>query len=113
MKKEEYIYTGYVVSVYDGDTITVNIDLGFNIIMKNQKIRLNGIDAPELKGVEKIPGQASKNWLVEKLLNKNITLKTYKDKKEKYGRWLADVYVEELFINEQLIIEGLATKYEE
>jgi len=113
MKKEEFIYDAYVVGVYDGDTITVDFDLGFDIIMKNQKIRLYGINAPELKGVDKLSGQTSKNWLVEKVLNKNIVIKTHKDAKEKYGRWLGEVYVGDLYINEQMITEGLAIKYME
>ena len=111
MIKEDFIYDAYVVSVYDGDTITVDFDLGFDLFLKNQKIRLYGIDAPELKGAEKLSGLTSRDWLREKVLNKNIVIKTHKDVKEKYGRWLGEVYVDDLYINEQLITEGLAIKY--
>jgi micrococcal nuclease len=111
MKKEEFIYDAYVVSVYDGDTITVDFDLGFDLFLKNQKIRLYGIDAPELKGAEKLSGLTSRDWLREKVLNKNIVIKTHKDTKEKYGRWLGEIYIDDLYINEQLITEGLAIKY--
>lgn len=111
MLKQEYVYNAYVVDVYDGDSITLDIDLGFNIVMKNQKIRLYGIDAPELRLEEKESGLISKNWLVERILNKNVVIKTYKDSRDKYGRWLADIYVGDVFINETMVIEGLAIKY--
>jgi len=111
MKKEDYIYNAHVVAVYDGDTITVDIDLGFNIIMKNQKIRLSGIDTPELRKEEREAGLISRDWLREKILDKKIVIKTYKDKTEKYGRWLADIYIDDIFINEIMLQEGLAVKY--
>jgi micrococcal nuclease len=111
MKKEDFIYDAYVVSVYDGDTITADIDLGFGIIMKNQKIRLYGIDAPELKGLEKLSCQTSKIWLAEKILNKKIVVKTTQDKKEKYGRWLGEIFLNDENINERMVNEGLAIKY--
>ncbi len=45
-----------VVNVYDGDTITVDIDLGFNMVMCNQKLRLYGINTPEVRGEEREEG---------------------------------------------------------
>ena len=51
-----YEYCAKVVSVYDGDTITVDIDLGFGIVLKKQKLRLLGINTPEVRGAEKILG---------------------------------------------------------
>ena len=48
-----YEYKAYVEKVYDADTITVTLDLGFNTCLNKQKIRLSGIDAPEVRGDEK------------------------------------------------------------
>lgn len=86
-----FTYNAIYQSNYDGDTITVDIDLGFGIILKDQKLRLYGINAPELKGKDKEKGKESRNYL-NSILSAYLTIKTYKDKKEKYGRWLADVY---------------------
>jgi micrococcal nuclease len=114
----EYIYKATVKKIYDGDTITVDIDLGFNIVMQNQKIRLFGINTPEIRGEEREEGLKSKKY-VEKVIpiGSVITLKTYKDKKGKYGRWLGEILLfdeatrEFINLNEQLIILGYAKKY--
>lgn len=92
-----YEYNGKVLEVLDGDTIKVEIDLGFSIMAK-QIVRLNGINAPELHGVpDTKPGQASKAGLTEMLMHQGalraVRLKTFKDAKEKYGRLLADVWL--------------------
>ena len=48
-------YRAHIIKVYDGDTVTADIDLGFNVILKKQKLRLIGIDAPEIRGAEREP----------------------------------------------------------
>jgi len=106
-----YWYKAYVTNVYDGDSITVDIDLGFGIIMKNKKIRLAEIDAPEIRGKEKEQGIISKEWLKNKILNKNITINTTKDKTGKYGRYLAYIYINNENLNESMLNNGLAKKY--
>lgn len=106
-----YTYSAYVTGVYDGDTITVDIDLGFDIILKNQKIRLIGINAPEVRGITREDGIKSRNRLRELILKKKITLETIKDKKEKYGRFLGKIYLNGVYINDQLISEGFAEQY--
>ena len=106
-----YTYSAYVTGVYDGDTITVDIDLGFDIILKNQKIRLVGINAPEVRGITREDGIKSRNRLRELILKKKITLETIKDKKEKYGRFLGKIYLNGVYINDQLISEGFAQQY--
>lgn len=95
-----YTYKATVTDVYDGDSITVNIDLGFWIIMHEQKIRLYGINAPEIKGIDREKGLQSKEWLKNKILGKTIILQTIKDKSEKYGRLLGVIYLPEISINE-------------
>ena len=103
-----YEYRAYVRRVYDGDTITVDIDLGFGIIVKEQKIRLLGINAPEGRGKQKSAGIKSRDALRERIANKWIKLKTKKDKKGKYGRWIGEIWLEDTNINQWLLSEGLA-----
>lgn len=104
-----------IVKVYDGDTITLVIDLGFNVSVK-EVFRLYGIDTPEVRGEEREDGLISRDWLRERLYtayetDKEIIIKTFKDKKGKYGRWLGEVFIDGININEQLIAEGLAVEY--
>jgi micrococcal nuclease len=113
-----YEYSAIVTAVYDGDTITVDIDLGFGIWMKDQKIRLYGINTPEIRGVERPLGLVSKSILEQWILNQKIILKTHKDKTEKYGRWLGTILVQDeankntlLNINEKLVAGGYAKPY--
>lgn len=107
-----YEYKAIVTSVYDADTITANIDLGFGIWTFKQKIRLFGIDAPEMRGEEKPEGTISRDWLRERILGNEIVLKTHKagTGKGKYGRWLGDVFVpgETVSLNQQMVDLGLA-----
>lgn len=107
----KYQYRGIVTSVYDGDTLNVDIDLGFNVWLKNQTIRLSGIDTPEIKGKTKNEGIKSRDRLRELVLNKEILLETIKDKKEKYGRWLGELTFDGKNINNLLLEENLATYY--
>jgi len=92
-----YEYKVKVLKVIDGDTVDVDIDLGFGIIMKNQRVRIAGIDTPESRTadpVEKLFGNVAKNKLKEILGDESI-LKTQKNKndedsREKFGRILGD-----------------------
>ena len=106
-----YEYKAYVTKVYDGDTITVDIDLGFDILFKGQKIRLSRINTPEIRGEERPEGLKSRDALREKILGKQIILRTEKDKRGKYGRWLGEIWIEEECVNDWLLKEGLAEEY--
>ena len=106
-----YEYTAKVIKVYDGDTITVDIDLGFGIMLKKQTLRLYGINTPEVRGESKEEGKRVRDLLRERILEKTIIIKTKKDKKGKYGRWLATIIFEEENINDWLITEGHAVPY--
>ena len=106
-----YEYRAYVRRVYDGDTITVDIDLGFGMMVCNQKIRLLNINTPEIRGPERPEGLKSRDALRKRIANKWIKIKTKKDKKGKYGRWLAEVWIDDTCINDWLISEGLAVEY--
>lgn len=114
--KELYCYKAKVIGVYDGDSITVDIDLGINVWVRNQKIRLANINAPEVRGVERPDGLKSRDWLRELILNEEIILKTIKDKKGKYGRWLGEVWLDEgteyANVNMLLVTNGFAEEVE-
>ena len=95
IKESLFIYKAYVTDVYDGDTITCIIDCGFNIGIQKTKIRLYGINTPELRGEDRELGLYVRDELRKKILNKHILLKTIKDKKGKYGRYLGKIYIED------------------
>lgn len=107
-----YIYEADVIEVYDGDTITVNIDLGFNTHLHKQKFRLLYIDAPELRGDDKEFGKQVRDIVRDMILGKKVILKTFNDSKGKYGRWLCEVWVGDLNLNEWLIENQYAKLYE-
>jgi micrococcal nuclease len=116
MDNNLYNYKAIVVSVYDGDSITLDIDLGFNIWMRNQKVRLYGIDTPEIRGEERNEGLIARDRLRELILNKEVILTSYKDKSGKYGRWLGTIFLKDKDnswenINQLLLAEGLAENY--
>jgi|TARA_R100000081_G_C4811193_1_gene171276 micrococcal nuclease len=106
-----YEYNATVVKVYDGDTITVDIDLGFGIVLRKQKIRLYGVNTPEVRGEEKELGKKVRDLLREKILGETIIVKTIKDKKGKYGRWLGTIFHQEENINDWLLNEGHALPF--
>ena len=111
-----YIYNvKEIVKIYDGDTITVILDLGFGIT-KLEKIRLARIDTPEIRGDERQAGLVSRDWLRERLYiafetDKRITIRTNKDHKGRYGRYIGEVFIDEHNINDELMAEGLAVEY--
>lgn len=86
MDKQLYHYKANVVSVYDGDTCTIDIDLGLHTWIRGEKIRLNRINAPEIKRKERTKGLASRDFLKSLILHKEVIIETIKDAKEKYGR---------------------------
>ena len=93
MMAPAYTYRAEIVSVYDGDTITVDIDVGFGVWLHGQKIRLYGINAPEVRGDEREAGIRSRDALRQMLPpGRSVVIATRRDKKGKYGRWLGEVY---------------------
>ena len=115
-----YEYKAKVLRVVDGDTVDVDIDLGFGIWMHKERVRMMGIDTPESRTrdkVEKTFGLASKNRLKELLPVGSITvLKTEidrsgEDKKGKFGRILGDFLIEDKRATDILIEEGHAVAY--
>lgn len=104
-----------IVKVYDADTITVEMELGFQVSI-TQTFRLWGINAPEMKGESREAGTIARDWLRNTLYtafetDKPIIIKTRKDTTEKYGRYLAEIFIDGVNINEQLVTEGFAVEY--
>ena len=105
---------GQVIKVYDGDSITIAAYLPMDSSpLFRFSVRLNGIDTPEIKGKnedEKEAAKAARDALSNLILHKVVTLKNVDT--EKYGRILADVYLDDLCINDWLIKEHYAVKYD-
>jgi endonuclease YncB( thermonuclease family) len=106
------ITKGIVVKVYDGDTITV-ISKPKNVKGYYKfSVRLAGIDTAEMHTnctVEKEKAEQSKQILYEQIYNKTVYLKNVK--REKYGRILANVYLDKLHINQYMLDKGGAIPY--
>lgn len=104
-----YEYRAKVISIYDGDTLKAEVDLGFNVKI-TETFRLSGLNTPEVRGEQKDLGIISRDRLRNKILDKEVIIKTFKDSTEKYGRYIAEIYLESENINEWLISEGLAER---
>ena len=88
-------YQCRIVKVVDGDTVDVDIDLGFDIVLRDQRIRLYGIDTPESRTrdkEEKKYGMYAKNYLKNALGKKGI-IRTKKDGRGKFGRILGEFMI--------------------
>jgi len=112
-------YDVHLIKVVDGDTVDVDIDLGFGIQLKDERVRIMGIDTPESRTsdrVEKLFGIAAKNRLKE-LLEKDAKLITTEDKdgedmKGKFGRVLGDFRAADgKLVTEIMIAEGHCVPY--
>jgi len=125
LKREMYEYKLNLLRVVDGDTIDGYIDLGFNIKVK-KRIRLLGINAPEIRLQSKIKdvserrarkalGLEVKSELTALLKGSDISIKTKLDKTGKYGRVLGVIFIykddSKININELLLSRGLVEKY--
>ena len=104
---------GKVIKVYDGDTITIAAKLPYSQSpVYRIAVRLNGIDTPEIKGQtqkEKDLAKKIRDTLQTKLMDKIVQLKN--TSLEKYGRLLADVYLDDVCINVWMIEQGFAVAY--
>ena len=108
-----YEYKCEVKRVVDGDTVDVIIDLGFSILYST-RVRLYGIDTPESRTRnkdEKVRGFLSKDYLKEWLDQGGVIIRTYRDKKGKFGRVLGEMVVGGRNINLLMVNENYAVKY--
>ena len=113
---EPYCYNATVVRVVDGDTIRLDIDLGFDVILKNQSVRLYRVDTPECRTrdlKEKAAGLLSKSVVKGFVdIGSKVVIRTSLDTKGKYGRILGTILDEKGFnINEYLIDNSYAVEY--
>jgi micrococcal nuclease len=114
-----YEYKAIIRRVVDGDTVDVDIDLGFGVIYANQRIRLYGIDTPESRTrdkVEKVFGKMAGAFLKE-ALGKSCTMQTVMDGKGKFGRILGKFIVHDettgvdRSVHEIMIRQNLGVEY--
>jgi len=114
-----FIYKCKINKILDGDTVLVDIDLGFNVVLSNQKIRLAGIDTPESRTSnkeEKERGTLSKKRLSEKLpLGSYQKIQTLKSENvdDKFGRILGVFIMEDgNSLNQWMIDNNYAVLYQ-
>ena len=110
-----YTYRATVVKIVDGDTIDVDLDVGFNTTMR-KRLRFLNIDTWEVRGEEREKGLIAKARLAEMIeQSDDVYVQTVMDKKGKYGRVLAYFWTETdgvfVNVNEQLIVEGHGVPY--
>ena len=109
-----YDYQCTIVRVVDGDTVDVDIDLGFDTWRRGERIRLYGIDTPECRtrdAEEKAAGFLAKEF-VEDALHVGGTYRLQTKEKGKFGRYLGTIYLtDDTSINAALVTEHLAVPY--
>ena len=122
-KMNPYVYKAKILRVVDGDTVDIDLDLGFGVIYAKQRVRLLGIDTPESRTrdlEEKKKGLAAKERLIEilKANDNKFVLKSHGV--GKYGRCLGELHIDVVdgqekmtleSVNELLIKEGHAVEY--
>lgn len=104
-----YEYKAVIVNVVDGDTFDMNVDLGFNIHI-HERVRLLDIDTPENRGAEKKLGKAVTQYAKKHFEGKEVILRSSKNKTDSFGRWLAEVYIDNLNIKELYDFLGINKK---
>jgi micrococcal nuclease len=109
-----YEYRATVLQVIDGDTVDLDIDLGLRTHVK-ERIRLDGINTMETNSKvaeEREAAKAATEFLRSLLIDPKVTLKTKKDSKEKFGRYLGVVTNSAgVNVNEALVAAGHAKAY--
>lgn len=110
MEQDFYVYKAVITEAYDGDTLTAVVDLGFSVNLE-MRVRLLHVDTPELRLEEYEEGIKVRDIVREMTLNKDVVIRTHKDKAGKYGRYLAEVYIGDLYLNQWLLDNGYAEPY--
>ncbi|MBN2342474.1 MAG: thermonuclease family protein [Deltaproteobacteria bacterium] len=100
---QRYCYRGQVLDVIDGDTVRMRVELGFGCFV-DEKMRLRGVDAAEIDTKE---GQKAKRAL-SRMLNgsREVTVYTYSN--DRYGRYVADLITDGVYVNQRLVEKGYA-----
>jgi len=100
-------YRATLIRVVDGDTVWLDVDLGFDVRRKDS-FRLYGIDTPELGTPE---GEEAKRFVEDMVEDQPLLLRTIKDRREKYGRYLGIIVVGGVSVNDALVRAGHAREY--
>ena len=115
-----YEYKCKILRVVDGDTVDVDIDLGFGVWLKKERVRMMGIDTPESRTrdkTEKLFGLAAKQYVEDAMpvgsmqVLKTEIDKSGEDKKGKFGRILGDFLIDDNRITDMMIESGHAVAY--
>ena len=116
-----YEYRATLLKIVDGDTVDVDIDLGFGVVLSNQRIRLYGIDTPESRTrdlEEKKCGKLAAKYIEDHIkVSSTFTLRSKLGAKGKYGRILGELvcfvpeFDREMSLNDAMIVKKLAVKY--
>jgi micrococcal nuclease len=117
LRSKLYYYAATVTDVYDGDTFTVDIDLGLGLWRRGQRIRLWKVNTPEVRGAEREHGLAVRDYVRSLILERTVLLRTILDKRgvdstEKYGRLLGEIILDDqegnlLNLTDHLLAEGM------
>jgi len=104
-----YEYNAHITRVIDGDTFEANIDLGFNVSFK-ATLRLKGVDTPETWrpscDAERKHGEAATRFVETIILGQKVKIITHKAGAGIYGRYTAEVYIEDGRCLSDMLIEG-------
>ena len=116
-----YEYRATLLKIVDGDTVDVDIDLGFGIVLTDQRIRLYGIDTPESRTrdlEEKKCGKLAAKYIEDHIkIGSTFTLRSRLDQKGKYGRILGELicfvpeFDREMSLNLAMVTKNLAVTY--
>lgn len=98
-----YQYSAKLVRVIDGDTVVLDLDLGFKLWRSGESYRLGRIDAPEMNTAG---GPVAKRALEDMLSGKSLSAVT--SKADKFGRWLVELYADNVNVNDWLVANGQA-----
>lgn len=106
---QDWVWNATVIRWIDGDSLVLSVDRGFRST-QIEVIRLVGINTPELVGYESARAHQAK-VLCEQISpnGSNVIIRTYKNK-DKYGRWLAEIWCGEQCVNDALLAAGLAVE---
>ncbi len=111
-----YSYSATVVDIYDGDTFTLNFEMGFSLRYEDV-IRLARVDTPELRGEERPRGIKVRDVVEKLILNKRVIAITDQDDRGKYGRLLTEIYYQDtkckcwINLSDYLLEKGMADLY--
>ncbi|MDB6117985.1 MAG: micrococcal nuclease [Verrucomicrobiaceae bacterium] len=99
----QYVYGAEVVRVIDGSTVIMNIDLGFHVWLHDETMRLDGVNAPDLKGEHKAEAQKWRDALQSLLEGRKLIIQTKKDKSPNPPtRFLVTIWADDENVNEAL-----------